>query len=365
MPSSPPTATSASESKPDASIPVVPAADPSRTLYVDTCGAIVRKRRGRIVVEKPDGEDRETVLTLPAVDVERVVLVGRASCTSAAQRFFLERGIDTIFLSWNGRLEGHLQAACSPRPALRRAQYRAAEAPEVQLRLARSFVQAKLTNQRTLLRRYARRRSAPALAEDADTVDALLNRTSRCSDLQALRGVEGQATRRYYETWPALLQRDDPAFEFPKRTRRPPEDAVNALISFTGALALSDVRAACVASGLDPGHGFLHEPRRGCPGCALDLLEAFRPAVVHSVVLSMVNRGAINASDVEARDGGVYLTESGRKAVYDAYEDRRQTTVTPPGLGTEVAYHRAFEAQARLLARTLTSGADYVPFTVR
>lgn len=351
--------------EPEDSIPVVPAADPSRTLYVDTCGAIVRKRGGRIVVEKPDGEDREEVLSLPAVDIERVVLVGRANCTSAAQRFFLKRGIDTTFLSWNGRLQGHLRAGGSPRPALRRAQYRAAEDAEVQLRLARSFVRAKLTNQRTLLRRYARRRSAPTIGEGADDVDALLGRVSRCGDLQALRGVEGQATRRYYETWPALLQRGDPAFDFPKRTRRPPEDAVNALISFTGTLALSDVRAACVAAGLDPGLGFLHEPRRGCPGCALDLLEAFRPSVVHSVVLSMVNRGAIDASDVEARDGGVYLTEPGRKAVYDAYEDRRQTSVTPPGLGTDVAYHRAFEAQARLLARTLTSGADYVPFTIR
>jgi CRISPR-associated protein Cas1 len=231
--------------------------------------------------------------------------------------------------------------------------------------LARSFVRAKLTNQRTLLRRYARRRSDPAVAEGADDVDSLLGRVSRCSDLQSLRGVEGQATRRYFETWPVLLQRDAPAFTFPKRTRRPPKDAVNALISFIAALALSDMRAACNVAGLDSSLGFLHEPRRGCPSCALDLLEAFRPAVVHSVVLSMVNRGAIGTGDVEARDGGVYLIESGRKAVYAAYEERRQTTVTPPGLGSPIAYHRAFEAQARLLARSLTNGADYVPFTIR
>ena len=114
MPSS--SETAPDDTVPDDTGPVVPSADPSRTLYVDTGGAIVRKRGGRIVVEKPDGDDREEVLALPAVDIERVVLVGRACCTRAAQRFFLERGIDTTFLSWNGRLEGHLQAAGSPSP---------------------------------------------------------------------------------------------------------------------------------------------------------------------------------------------------------------------------------------------------------
>jgi CRISPR-associated protein Cas1 len=207
MPSS--SETAPDDTVPDDTVPVVPSAEPSRTLYVDTGGAIVRKRSGRIVVEKSDGEDREEVLALPAVDIERVVLVGRACCTSPAQRFFLERGIDTTFLSRNGRLEGHLQAAGLPRPALRRAQYWTVEAPPRRLALARSFARAKLTNQRTLLRRYARRRSAPSIDAGADDVDALLGRVSACDDLDALRGVEGQATRRYFDTWGALIQRGD------------------------------------------------------------------------------------------------------------------------------------------------------------
>ncbi len=304
-------------------------------------------------------------MSVPAVDIERVVLVGQVHCTSAAQRFFLEQGIDTIFLSWNGRLKGRLGSSSSPRPKLRMAQYRAHDATGERVLLARAFIRAKLSNMQTMLRRYAQRRSAPALSESADTVSDLKRRAAHAEDLDGLRGMEGQATRVYYEAWPLFINRSDPTFSFSERTRRPPEDAVNALLSFGYTLLLGDMQVACATVGLDPSLGFLHTLRRGCPSCALDLVEAFRPTVADSVVLRLLNERRIAPDDVTSRDEGVFLTRSGREAFYAAYEERRQTTVTPPGLGSPIAYHRAFEAQARMLTRSLTSGADYVPFTIR
>lgn len=349
----------------DDALPVVPSASPSRTLYVDVSGGVVRKRRGRIVVERCTGDDREEVLSLPAVDVERVVLVGRVHCTSSAQRFFLEEGIPTTLLAWNGRLLGQVSPAAAPNPALRLAQYRASSNNKQALNLARRFVAAKLSNQRTLMQRYARRRSSSSLSTCAHRIHLLSENAEQANDLDALRGLEGQATKLYYEAWDELLQHPDPVFTLPARTRRPPEDPVNALLSFCSTLLQSDVQTACRVAGLDPYVGSLHGVRYNCPSCALDLMEAFRPTVADSVVLSIVNQRRVDASDFRPEDEGVYLTESGRKVVYDAYETRRQTEVTPPGLGQSVPYHRAFEGQARLLARALTDRETYAAFTVR
>jgi CRISPR-associated protein Cas1 len=345
--------------------PVVPSADPSRTLYVDTPGSVVRKRGGRIRVEKKRGEASEEILSVPAVSIERAVLVGSVHCTSAVQRFFLRESIDVTILSRSGRLQGRLTPVPSPNVGVRLAQYEAHSDADRSLAVARSIVKAKLRNLSVLLQRRARRHDLQDAADAADRIRTLAHRAASAADRDRLRGLEGQAGRIYFGTWRALVRRPEPAFYMERRTRRPPEDAVNALLGFTYALLESDVRRACVTVGLDPYIGFLHRPRHGCPSCVLDLMEAFRPIVADAVALRLVNHRILDPDHFEHRDGGTFLTDAGRTHVYRAYDRRRQETVTPPGLGTSVALYRAFEAQARLLARSLTEGESYEPFMIR
>jgi CRISPR-associated protein Cas1 len=183
---------------------------------------------------------------------------------------------------------------------------------------------------------------------------------------ESLLGLEGAATRAYFSAWPALLSRSEPSLQFMGRTRRPPQDAVNALLSFTYSLLQKDVHAACIIAGLDPYLGVLHVPRRTLPAMVLDLMEAFRPVVADSVVLALLNRGAFQSRHAEPRDEGVYLTEAGRKLVYKAYGRRRSDTITLPGMGRSLPYYRAYELQARRMAAALEGKAtDYQAFRMR
>jgi len=345
--------------------PVVPSADPSRTLYVDTPGSVVRKRGGRVRVEKKRGEASEEILSVPAVSIERAVLVGSVHCTSAVQRFFLRESIDVTVLSTTGRLQGRLTPVPSPNVAVRLAQHEVYTDPDRSLAVACSIVQAKLRNLSVVLQRRARRHNLEGAGDAADRIRTFAHRAASAADRNRLRGLEGQAGRVYFSTWRELVRRPEPAFYMEGRSRRPPQDAVNALLGFTYALLESDVRRACVTVGLDPYIGFLHRPRHGCPSCALDLMEAFRPVVADAVALRLVNHRILDPDHFEHRDGGTFLTDAGRTHVYRAYDRRRKETVTTPGLGTSVALYRAFEAQARLLARALMEEESYEPFTIR
>jgi CRISPR-associated protein Cas1 len=366
MPASPPRGDHA----PDPSdTQIVPSAAPARTLYVDTVGATVRRKRERLLVQKSrqsSGEGRETLAAHPACDLDAVALVGRGThCTTPALRFCLQRDLTVLLLSRHGKIQGYLAEPDPGRVDVRRAQYAATRRAERQVPYARAWVGAKLHNmQRRLYRRACRTSGCPALETALQTFDTLERRHMRADSLDVLRGLEGAAARAYFKAWPALIQSEDPTFHFRGRDRRPPGDAVNALLGFTYALLQKDVRAACAAAGLDPSLGLLHEPRPNVPAAVLDLMEPFRPALADSVVLSLLNRGAITPKHFEARDGGVYLNKTGRIAVYEAYGHRRVCTVTPPDYDRTLPYVRVLELQARRLARTLTDEADFTAFRI-
>jgi CRISPR-associated protein Cas1 len=336
---------------------------PARTLYVDVSGGIVRKQRGRFVVEQAEGEKCEEVLEVPAVNIERATVVGRVHCTTAAHRFFLREEIPVTFLSRGGRVLGRLDAPVTSRADVRLSQYKAHNDLDAALPFARALVSARLRNMAVLLRRYHRRRDEASLAATADRIETLRDRCDGAQSRETLRGLEGQGTHLYFQSWPLLIQRSAPAFAFAERSRRPPGDAVNALLSFTYALLQNDIHAACVSAHLDACVGVLHQPRPGCPSAVLDLMEAFRPAVGDTTVLALLNRERIQTNHFEERDGGVYLNEPGRKQVYRAYEDRRASTVTPTGREDDLPYYRVMELQARRLARALTDEeATYTPY---
>jgi CRISPR-associated protein Cas1 len=343
---------------------IVPSAAPARTLYVDTVGATVRRQSERLLVQQSTDEGRETLAAHPVCDLSAVALVGVAThCTTPALRFCLERDLSVLLLSRHGKLQGYLAPPAAPdRIDVRRAQYAVTEQAERRVPYARAWVGAKLHNMQRRLYRRACRSSCPALETALDTFEDLERRHMRADSLDVLRGLEGAASRAYFQAWPALIQRTDPTFAFDGRTRRPPEDAVNALLGFTYALLQKDVRAACAAAGLDPALGLLHGSRPTLPAAVLDLMEPFRPALADSVVLALLNRRAVTPDHFEARDGGIYLNKPGRGAVYEAYGMRRTDTVTPPGYNRALPYVRVLELQARRLANALTDDADFTAF---
>jgi len=342
---------------------VRPGAGPEHTLYVDTVGAVVRRERQHFVVEHHTDEGTERACTVPLPQVDTIALVGRVHCTTPALRFCLEKDRQVVFLSRHGKVKGRLHGSHPAGVGVRLGQYEAQSEPARRRALARMFVGAKLHNMRRRVRRASRRRSGKKIGEAADRLDRYARKLSSADTLDAVIGVEGIATKAYFSAWPDLIVRSDRAFQFSRRTRRPPESAVDALLGFTYSLLQNDVEAACTIAGLDPHLGLLHRPRPHAPTAVLDLMEAFRPVVADSVVLSLLNRERICPSDFEERKGGIYLTKDGRGKVYRAYGRRRADTIAPPGREQPLPYFRVFELQARRLARTLTEdSATYVPF---
>jgi CRISPR-associated protein Cas1 len=215
------------------------------------------------------------------------------------------------------------------------------------------------------LRRNGREKAQRVL----DQLKRLADDALEAPSLETLLGIEGAAGRFYFESFPDMLApiADDlGAFAFEKRNRRPPRDPVNALLSFGYSLLLRECQAALVKVGFDPNVGFLHQPRPGRPGLALDLMEEFRPLIADSTVLAAVNTGAVQAGDFVRAAGSVALSDPGRRAFLAGFERRMGQEITHPIFDYRISYRRVLEVQARLLARVVVGElAEYPRFLTR
>jgi CRISPR-associated protein Cas1 len=254
---------------------------------------------------------------------------------------------------------------------LRRQQYRTADDAIAAAAIARNIVLAKIANARTVLLRGARERpdgpAATALRLAAERMAQSLSEAENARDADRLRGVEGEASRIYFEVFNHLLTTDDPAFQFNGRSRRPPLDCTNALLSFLYAMLANDARAACEACGLDPAVGFLHTDRPGRPSLALDLIEEFRSYLADRLALSLINRQQVRASGFQRGEtGGVSMDDATRKTVLTAYQQRKQEVLMHPFINEKTTVGLLVHLQARLLARHLRGELDaYPPFIAR
>jgi len=337
-----------------------PSTSLQNTLYVDTVGAAVRREQNHFVVEGHSDGTTERLQSVPLPEIDTLALVGRVHCTMPALRFCLQEMVQVVLLSPNGKVKGRLHGRHPANVDVRLGQYAAQGESARRVDLARRFVGAKLHNMRRRLRRTARRRSTDALTQASRRIQKNSRRLASVDLLDAIVGIEGAASRAYFSAWPDLITRSEPTFRFTGRTRRPPESAVNALLGFAYSLLQNDIHAACILAGLDPHLGLLHRPRPHAPTTVLDLMEAFRPVVADSIVLSLLNRGTVDPNDFEKRDGGVFLTKDGRTKVYEAYGQRRADTATAPGRDDPLPYYRLFELQARRLAKAVTE--DDAPY---
>lgn len=340
------------------------------TLYVTVPGSYLRLDNGTLRVLQDD----ETRLRIPLHHLRGVVCFGHIGLSAPLMHELAESGIALVLLDEHGRFKARLEGPTSGNVLLRRAQYGRVDDPEFCVAIARSCIAGKVRNSRQVLQRGAREAKveadASALARGAQDLAASLRALPNTSSMDVLRGVEGEAARRYFECIPLLLRPDlRKDFGMTARTRRPPLDPFNALLSFLYSMWMNDCRSAIEAIGLDPQVGYLHVIRPGRAALALDLMEEFRP-FADRLALTLLNLKALVRRDFEIRTGGaVSLTPDGRKKVVLAYQERKQDQISHPLLETAVPLGLIPFVQARLLARTIRGEKDldgtstsYVPF---
>ncbi len=337
------------------------------TLFVTTQGAYLAKE-GECVLVKVG---REIKLRVPVHTLDGVVCFGNVLCSPFLLGFCAERDVTVSFLSEHGRFLARVAGPVSGNVLLRRQQYRDADDPVFAATLARSFVMGKVNNCRAVvlraLRDHPEKVDADALRAAADRLGAIIYQLQQEIPLDRVRGFEGEAAKVYFEVFDQLITSQKADFFFRERSRRPPLDRVNSMLSFLYTLVMHDIRSALESVGLDPAVGFLHRDRPGRPGLALDLMEEFRPLLADRLVLSLINLGQVKAKGFRAAESGaVLMDDATRKTILVAYQKRKQGEIIHPFLKEKIKVGMLFYIQALLLARRLRGDLDgYPPFLWR
>jgi len=337
---------------------VMPENDDAGVLYISEAGAYVRKRSESLVVHpRKDGSPVE----IPLKDVRHVALAGPVQVSTQAIQECLTHGIGVSWLTAGGRYLGGTFPPFERNFTLRQRQFRALDDQALRLQMARVLVFAKVANGRTLLRRQMER-GAPVLSE----LRRVLGAVRRAKSIEEVMGLEGLAARAYFPALAGLLKKGEGMFDWRGRSRRPPKDPVNALLSLGYALLTRDMETALRAVGLEPMAGFFHAVENGRASLALDLMEPFRPLIVDSVVLRLINTRTIGEDDFWILPGQASLKTNARKRFFTAYEARMREVVRHPRLRFSVGYRRILELEARLFGRFLEGElSDYIPLMTR
>lgn len=338
------------------------------TLYVMTQQAYVRLENATVRIDV----EKEKKLQVPLHHLGGLVCFGNVMLSPSLMHRLADEGKSLVLLDQNGRFKARLEGGVSGNILLRKAQYKAADDPAMILEIARAIIAGKIRNSRTVVLRGARETNDQLEVQQLTTVaESLANGLSNlkhATEVDTVRGLEGEAAKNYFSAFSLILKPQYRAdFAFNGRTRRPPLDRTNALISFLYAMLMNDCRSALEAVGLDPQLGFLHVVRPGRAALALDLQEEFRSVVVDRLALTLINRGQVTANDFDDREGGaVMLNEKGRKAVVLAWQERKQEEVQHPLLETKMPIGLLPFMQARILARTIRGEMEgYIPFIAK
>ena len=332
-------------------------------LYVMTQGAYLHRDHLALQVQV----EKQVRLAVPIHNVQAVALFGNVMVSPAAMQLCAENSTSITFLSESGRMMARVDAPVSGNVLLRREQFRQADQPERSLAHARCIVAGKLQNCRANLLRSARDHSAPddqeALRRAARDIAAGQRRLPQCQTTDEVRGTEGNAARTYFGVFGKMIRQDRDSFALQGRSRRPPLDRGNALLSYLYALLLNDCIGALVAAGLDPNVGYLHTDRPGRPSLALDLMEEFRPLLADRMALTLINRRQVTPGDFTVREGGaVEISETARRGIVAAWQERKQDQTTHLLLGQTVRVGLLPHLQARVLARTIRGDlGSYLP----
>jgi len=313
-------------------------------------------------------QNKELRLSLPIHHIESVCVFGHAVLSSGALQLCNEHGVAVNYLSENGYFIAQLRGIPDTSVALRRAHYRVADSEHGSMKISRNIIAGKIQNSRNSLLRAAREsgdeKEAGKLSNTAEQLGIIIKNLPGLNDLEVIRGNEGMAAKNYFSVFSLMLKQQREDFAFNARSRRPPLDYINCLLSYLYALVRHDCSAGLTAIGLDPFVGFLHAERPNRPALALDLMEEFRPWLADRVAITLINRRQISTEHFIKREGGVVeFTDSGRRLVIKAYQERKQEKLSHPVLDHEVRIGQLPFIQARILARVLRGDLeDYLPF---
>ncbi|SNR95877.1 CRISPR-associated protein, Cas1 family [Humidesulfovibrio mexicanus] len=332
------------------------------TLFVTRQGASVVKEGENVLVRADD----EVLLRVPVHGLGGLVTFGQVWCSPQLLHLCAERGVGVSFHSENGRFLARVSGPVCGNVLLRRTQYRWADDVEKCTEIAKHMLTGKLANARHVLLRARRdhegKTDVEALEDAARRLADCLSRLRGAAGLDELRGIEGEGAGAYFGAFDALITNQDKAFRFTGRSRRPPLDAANCLLSFLYTLLAHDARSALEGVGLDPSVGFLHRDRPGRQSLALDLMEELRPVLADRVALNLMNLGQLRARDFRHEESGaVLLSDEARKLVLVAYQKRKQEEILHPFLQEKLELGLLCHVQALLLARRLRGDLDGYP----
>ena len=327
------------------------------TVYITQEDAFIGKTDERLSVKA----NKQTLLDVPLIKVDGIVVLGRATVSPSAISELLERHIPLSFLTSTGKYLGRLEPELTKNIFVRRAQWQAAGESERAVHSVRGFVRGKLKNYRSTLLRRERECPELNLRSSITRLEQAIAPIDTTTTINSLRGLEGAGSAAYFGCFNQLIKGSE--FQFEARRRRPPTDPVNALLSFGYSLLRHDVQGAVNIVGFDPYLGYLHVERYGRPSLALDLMEEFRPLVVDAVVLSALNKRSLTAADftTEPLSSAVSLTLEGLRTFLRLYEHKKQSKFKHPVMGRQCTYQEAFEIQARLLAKYLMGDIEKYP----
>jgi len=334
------------------------------TLFVTTQGAYLCHEGEAILVRV----EKETKLRIPIHTLGGIIGFGQVSCSPSLMHLCGERGVAISFLSEQGRFLARVEGPVSGNVLLRREQYRRADKPDRCVEIARSIVLAKVANGRTVLLRASRDHEEKSGMEQIERavrrLGVMLDDVKAEKDLAVLRGREGDAANTYFEAFDHMITAQKEDFYFKGRSRRPPLDNMNALLSFIYTLLAHDAASALQSVGLDPQVGFLHTDRPGRPSLALDLMEEFRPFLADRLALSLVNLKQVQGKGFKKTESGaVEMTDETRKELLVAYQKRKQEEIQHPFIGETAPVGLLMYLQALLMARFLRGDLDgYPPF---
>ena len=329
------------------------------TLYITTPESYLSKDGQNVVVSIKQQE----VFRIPIINIEGIVTFGYMGVSPGLMKLCTDNNVSLTFLSPNGRFVSRIQGQTRGNVLLRKVQYQLADDEQWTQHIAQVMIGGKIQNYRNILRRYIRDYGAnDEVEEAAQSLETFKRDVFRSTDKTQLIGVEGIAANRYFEVLPHLITQQREAFPFTGRNRRPPKDAVNAMLSLAYTLITNDIAAALETVGLDPYVGFLHTLRPGRASLALDMVEELRAYLGDRFVLSLINRRQITSKDfIYQGEKGVLLTDNGRRTFLTAWQNRKRETIVHPFLNEKIPVGLVPHAQAMLLARFIRNDIDDYP----
>lgn len=334
------------------------------TLYVTTPDAYLSLDGENVVVIK----DNNVLGRIPLHNLQGIIGFGYTGASPALIGKCVEYGIELSFLSMYGRFLGRVTGEVNGNVLLRKAQYRISDDKEKRFTIAQNFILGKLYNTRWIIERtcrdYAMRVDVETLKRTSYHLLNSIQKVRVCNDAETLRGIEGEAAQMYFGVFNQMILQQKSEFVFDKRTKRPPLDAVNAMLSFLYTLLAHEAAWALSAVGLDPYVGFLHTDRPGRISLGLDLMEEFRSIMVDRFVITLINKRQVKPDDfIQKENGAVVFREEARKNILAAWQKKKQEMITHPFTGDKVNWGMTIYGQAQLLARYIRGDMDaYPPF---